>query len=1005
MKLEAATINDNQSSNEREIYMEEIESLKLKIEEDKCEIAGMTAKFAESQTALQNQLAEKDSIIIELEKEKTALEKLRAEEVDNLQAHFDKLLQEQQDESKKRFDDTVTKLNEDNAGQVKAVEDKFASQIDKLKNEFEKIKEEQFEELQEKYEKEQMSRIQVVQEEVTKAVSEKSIEEMRKVVMEKDEQIFRLEGLMKANNEELDQCQERIIRLENLCSKKDEELNTALGKKEFEVEEKQKVKDELTRKVEEAEERASVLDIDLASLRMESEKLLKENKLLREKGTELVSLKEEAEKNLENQIVSLKEDYELKLESASMETMNLRNSAEKDKTEFLQFVEDCGVLKEQLQKSVDSENALKVTVESLEREQAKSNEQLDALIEGRRGDSDKIAALKREADSLKEMVNVVSTERNEICKEYEAEVKMLKERLEIIKTENNNEMIEGFNQSMERLKQEKDEQIRNLREEVAHIREGHEKYSQKMQSDFESDMKHVEDENYQLKEQVKELQEAKDREVFSVESSLKMELEAVKEKHGTELKNLRMDIQRKLEEEQLKLKENQWQQLRRYEGEREVELKRVIEEGEKSKTAELELQRQQLEEEKHREIHDVICNMTKEQKDNTEALKSDMEKQLKKAQEDRDTELRNIKQEYKSFAEAKRQEMEDLMSSQMSKYQEEQETLKKKLSKTEGRVRKLMNEKEELLKQDKQYKEELEDLRGKLENAEKNQERKSKTEKTQHEEKIIQKKEGILESNRQEHSRLMELFEEWRKELHYLSGDGEYDTLGGMDDKGLGKSFDQSASFEFEGSPLDKELKEIKRLCKGEIIDLAHKLKCMKHRFEDREKEFSDLSFLNQSLKEDVERLEVELKSVHEQSGDLRGAQGPCFAEVENLSKESPQKSFDIVDGNQQIMDLEHMTEKLKEVSAAVESKMMLREKLDASISDLMLELDRAKSEKGDNGPFAVEEASAISVKLEETMIVPEMLEELETLPVDEVEGPESVVKVSFVVKCPRDKL
>ena len=647
--------------------------------------------------------------------------------------------------------------------------------------------------------------------------------------------------------------------------------------------------------------------------------------------------------------------------------------------------------------SIESENALKKTIESLEMERVKSNDEMDAILKGRKEDSDEITKLKHEADNLKEILDRVNNEKAELCKENEAEVRMLKDRLEIIKTENNNEMIDGFNQSMERLKQEKDEQIRNLKEEIAHIREGHDKYVQKMQADFESDLKHVEDENSQLKEQLKELKEVKDKEIYSIESSLKMELETVKEEHGTEVKDLKMNIESKFEEEQLKLKEGHWHQLKRYESEREQEIKRLVDEGEKRKAEELELLRQQLEEEKHREIHDIVCNMTKEQKENAEALKRDMGEQLKKVQEDRDAELRNIKQEYKSFKEAKRQEMEDLVSSQISKYQEEQETYKKRLSKAEGRIRKLMNEKEELLKHENRYKEELEGLRGKLADAEKNKELQVKEEQVEIERKILQEEEGLLESKPHEHSQLMELFEDLRKEIHYLSGDGDHDSASSrLEDKGLGKSFDESSSSEFEGSSVDKELNEITRLCKREIIDLAYKLKHMKRKYEDKEKEFSDLSFLNQTLKDDVERLEVELKTAQSDSEDTKRTEGPVFMEVDVSNKESPQKSFDIIDGTQQIKDLEHMNEKLQEVSAVVESKMKLKEELDASISDLRLELGRVRSERESKGPLVVEEVPAKSVQFEEAMVVPEILEELETLPVDETDGPEYVLKVVY---------
>ena len=1001
-KLEAAAMYDGQASNERMIYQEEIEGLKSKVEEGQSEIAELNARLIEIQSVLQSQLSEKDSKIFELEREKTALERLRTEEVDNLQAHCDRLLQEQQEESKKRFDDTVAKLSEDYMQNIKDIKDKFESKVNEITNDVEKVKEAEIRHVQERFELEQRSQIQVVQEELTKAVSQKNVEETREVVREKDEQICLLEDQIRTRNEELVECQEMINKLENICAEKDKELNAATEKRESDLAEIERAKKELTNKLVEAEKRNDHLETILANSKIENEKFAKENDLLKEKFTGLLSEKEETENNFKNQVLSLKEDYDLRLESANMEVSNLKNSAEKDKVEFLQFVSDCGVLKEQLQKSIDNENALKKTIESLEREQAKSNDEMDAINKRRKEDSDEITKLRNETESLKEMLDRINNEKAEMCKENEAEIQMLKERLEVIKTENNNEMIDGFNQSMERLKQEKDEQIRNLKDEIAHAREGHDKYVQKMQADFESDLKHVEDENSQLKEQLKELKEVKDKEVFSIESSLKKELEAVKEEHGTEVNDLKMDIESKFEEEQLKLKEDHWHQLKRYEAEREQEIKLLVEEGEKRKAEEVELLRQHLEEEKHREIHDVVCNMTKDQKENIETLKRDMEQQLKKVQEDRDAELRNIKQEYKSFKEAKRQEMEDLVSSQMSKYQEEQETYKKRLNKAEGRIRKLTNEREEFLKNENRYKEELEDLKRKLADAEKKKELHMKEEQIEIEGKILQKEEHLLESKPHGHSQLMELFEDLRKEIHHLSGDGDQDSASSrLEDKGLGKSFDQSNLSEFEGSSVDKELSEITRLCKREIIDLAYKLKNMKHKYEDKEKEFSDLSFLNQTLKEDVERLEVELKTVQNDNEDAKRTQGPVFVEVDVSNKESLQKSFDIIDGNQQIKDLEHMNTKLQEVSAVVESKMKLKEELDASISDLRLELGRVKSEKGSKGPSVVEEVSAKSIQLEETMVVPEVLEELETLPVDESDGPEYVIKVNFFTILP----
>ena len=995
MKLEAVSMNDTQSLNERKIYQEEIEDFKAKIEDSQNEIAKLNTKLIEYEADMQRQLIERDSKIADLERDVAVSEKLRIEEVSNLQVHSDKISREQQKESEKKLHDTVAKLNEQNKEYVEAVEAKFESQIIELENEFKRAKEKEVRELQERLELEQKSQIQKVEEEITKSVSLKSVEETREVAREKDDQICRLEDIVRSRAEELDRCQKLIKDFKDACAEKDRELDEVVKKREFEMVEHEKAREELTRKYVEAEERARNLDNVIINVKLESEKFSRENDSLKEKVTRLVSEKEEAERTFDNKVLSLKEDCDAKLLRANMEILNFKNSAEKDKVELLRVVHECGEYKEQLQKSIESENALRETVESLEMAKAKSIDEMNAIMEKRKEEKEEVEKMKQEADNLKELLDRMSNEKSE----YAIEVQMLKERMELIKTENNNEMIEGFNQSMERLKQEKDEQIRSLREEMSHTKEGHERYVQKVQSEFESDMKQVEDENHQIKEQLKELKVAKDREIFGVESTLKLELEAVKEKHGTELKELRTSMERRLEEERLKLKESHWHQLRRYEAERENELRRAMEEGEKNKTEEIEILRQQLEEEKHREVHDVVCSMTKEQKENAEALKVDMEKQLRKVQEDRDAELRNMKQEYNSFKEAKRLEMEDLMSSQISKYQEEQELLQKRLSKAEGRIRKLANEKEELIRQDNKYKEELKDLREKLADMEKSQSISVKEEKDENDRRVIPEKEVVLESKPQERSQLMELFEELRNELHNLRGSGEQDLLPShLEDKGLGKSFDQSTSFESGRTSFDEELSEIKRLCKGEIVDLAYKLKSMKHRYDDREKEFSDMSFLNQTLKDEVERLEVELKNTQGHGEDSKTVKAVLLAsEFDQPSKETPQKSFDIIDGGQESKELDYMTGKLIEVSADLESKMKLKEELDASISDLRSELARVNSEKDSIAPVVVEEIPVLSVQFEETMVVPEVLDELETLPMDKMDGPEYVVKVYFV--------
>ena len=993
-KLEAVALNDNQFSNERNIYQEEIEGLKSKVEESQTEIAGLRTKLNESKIEMQTVLVEKDSNIDELEREKKALEKKRTEEVENLQANYDRLLQEQQEESRKKHEEVVSKLNKENEEHIRNMTGQFERRTEEMTINFKQIAEAQTKQLHENVEMEQKAKFEMVQEEVTKAVSEAS----RKIVTEKEEEIVGLKETIAAKSKELENCQHKIERLKAMCTEKDSKLHEVVEKGEREMSESEQVKVEFVQKLAESDGKVNDLNAAVANLNVENEKLAKEAELLREKITALVNEKEEFGKD----VSSLKQDYEARIEKADLEVLNLKNSGEKDKAEFLQFVKDCEVLKEKLQNSIESEKNLKITIESLQNEQAKSIEERKEILERRKEDHENMAKLKLANCNMKAMLDELSNEKSE----NEAEIQMLKEKLEIVKTENNNEMIEGFNQSLERLKQEKDEQIRNLKEEIAHIREGNDKYIQKMQSDFDSDMKHVEDENHNLNEQLKYLKEAKDKEISTLENGWKIELENVKEKHRVELNDLKVNIERSYEEEQLKLKENHWQQLKRYEAERELELKRLVEEGEKSRSEALELLRQQLEEDKHREIHDIVCNMTKEQKDNAGELQADMERQLKKVQEERDAELRNMKQEYKLYKENKKLEMEELMSSQISKYQEEQQTLQKRLNKAEGRIRKLMNEKEELLKQDNKYKEELEDLRGKLANADEKKEVKIVDVQAGNEGKTTKENEVQLESRPHDYLQLKDLFEELRKDIHNMSMGDEQDlSMSRMEEKGLGKSFDQSSEGEFGECSLDKELSEITRLCKGEIIDLAYKLKSMKSKYEDREKELSEVSVLNQTLKEEVEKLEAELKNAQEQGEEAaKDIQGQLFPEVENLSKETPQKSFDIIDGNSPVGDLEFMTEKLQAVSAEVESKMKLREELDASLSDMKLELSRVRSEKGRHGPVVVEDVTVMTVQHEEAMIVPEVLEELEMLPVEEVDAPRFNAKVNnlsiFCIGC-----
>ena len=1013
--MEVVAGNDSQFENERKIYQGEIEGLRSRVEECQKVIADANGKLAESQNVAQKTLTERESKIDELLNERIKLERKHTEEVDNLQAHYDNLLKEQKEESKMTFEGMVEKLEHEKRDCLKDAEENFESKMSKMKAEFEKSKYTEVEELRNALEAEQQAKIASVQEEVTTTMAQQNMDEIIQLLKEKDEHVALLEESIKSKAEELEGGQLIMVDLKIQLSEKCKDVATLEERLQLEADQCEVMKVDLSTKIAELEEMLNQSNTELANVKVASGKYATECDLLKEKITELLCEKENVKKDFEIKTFKLKEDYEKELERGMKEMAELRDTREKDKIEFLQFVKDCEIVKEQLQERTDSETILKKTVESMEMKNEKLNCELIQAIEEKELGGDLMKKLRNENESLTESLKKISEERKENSKEYEAEVQMLKEKIEMIKSENNDEMIDGFNQSMDNVKQEKDEQIRNLKEEITHVREANDKYVQKMQSDFDSDMKHVEDENHNLKEELKELKEAKDKETSSLESNLKIELEAVQESHQNELADWKLTVERKLEEEQLKLKENHWHQLKRYEAEREFELRRLVEEGEKSKLEALEMLRQQLEEEKHREVHDVVCNMSKEQKESEAELRAEMERQLKKGQDERDVELRNMKQEYASFKESKKLEVEDLVSSQMSKYQEEQETLKKRLHKAEGRIRKLTSERDEFSKKERDCKQELENLQQNLANGEgkiesllskeqgllKQLELKEKE--TENERRIMQEREFQAESKSQSRVPLMNLFEEMRREIHNISQDGEISLSPNLlKEKGLGRSFDESSSHHIGEASLDRELNEITRLCKGEIVDLAYKLKSLKSRYEDREKEFSEISVLNETLKEEVDKLEVELKKSHEQEDSANVNQGKVFPEVENVNREGGQKSFDVIDGSFGVNDVDYMTEKLQELSEELQLKMKMKDELDTSLSEMKSEINRVKSENLQQRPVVVEQVSAVRLQHEEAIIIPEILEQLETLPTEEFDALkyDQQVNTKFCLLC-----
>lgn len=931
-KLEVVTTNQTQFSNERSIYLEEIECLKLNIEKSQREIADLNAKLNESHIQMQSMVTEKNAKFDELEKEKIAIEKLKTEEVDNLQAHFDSLLKEQREESKRRFESTIAKLKSENEDALKDERQKFDFELQQMKVEFERRREAEIKELHDGLESEQRVKIEAAQEEVMKTAVQQTAVEMEELLKEKEKQIKTYGDTVNAQMKDLEE-------LKHMYTEKCNELGELKEKMKLEIESNEKAKEELKKEISHSEERVNNLNAALTEVALEKDNLINEISLLRE-----------------------------------------------------------------------NEEVMKKKQELLEKENEKVNDELVRIMEEKEKAGKMIQELMHDHERMKDKFEMMTNEKNENRKEYEAALQMLKNKIELIKTENNDEMIEGFNKSMERMKHDKDEQIRNLKEEIAHIKDGNDKYVQKMQSDFESDLKHVEDENQNLKMELTRLKEAKEKEIMALENGLQIELESAKEKHKTELSDLKSRLEREFESEQLKLKESQWQQMRRYEAERELEVKRLMDEGEKNRLEAVELLRQQLEEEKSREIHDVVCNMTKEHKESEAELKAEMETQAKNVQEERDAELRNMKQEYNAFKETKRLEMEDLVSSQISKYQEEQETLQKRLNKAEGRVRKLMNEKEEFSTQNNGIKKELEELKGKLSKAEEElgslstvneslmEQLKANENQIENERRISQEKEITLESKSQALMPLKNLFEDMRKEIHNLSVEGEEGLpLNRSDERVLGRSIDQLPSEELVETSLEKELSEITRLCKGEIIDLAYKLKSLKRRYEDRDKEFSEVSFLNRTLKEEVDKLEIELRNTQESIADSGNVtKGPMFPEMENISKDSPQRSFDIIDGKLPVSNAEYMTEKLQELAAEVEMKQKMKEELDNSLLEVKSEIIRIKGENRKPDAIIVEEVPVLSIQHEEAMLVPEVLDELETIPVSEVDTTDYPVKVNI---------
>ncbi|XP_065053400.1 A-kinase anchor protein 9-like isoform X3 [Rhopilema esculentum] len=1008
MKVEATNSEDSRFNNDRKIYLDEIETLKEKVEESQSKMKGLNDELREKQAHYSAVLSQKEDEIQRLERERTETEQLRADDVDNLQSHYDLALQEQMQTSIRNLEDEIRKLEAKKVEDIQGMEKDFEAKLVEMKAGLDKAKHEEILRVRDEIEAEQKVQLEAVRKQVTEAIVQQGAEETRKILEDSEYKITQLDQQLALKETQIDEFKAKIDILETAFADKEEELDTFKEKARIGKLEIEGLNEELMNRLKESELKITDLESILGEKELKIEEDMRVIDILSVEKTELAA---EKEKDLKY----TKEEYEEKMKIKETEIMNLKNSAEKEKVEFLQFIGEVEVVKKQLSEAIANENRLKENVSSLENDKNELQEHLLKVKDERNDFEQLVEKFENENKKLKETVDQIEMEKTSFIAESELEVGLLKERMEVMKSENNNEMMEKFNQTFEKLRQEKDEHIKNLKDEMMHSRESSEKYVQKLKSDFECDMKHVEDENQSLKIRLKEIKEVRDRDKVSHESGLEREMEALEEKHRRELAEVKAAFEKKSEEDHLSLKENQWQYLKRFEAERDAEMKRFAEDFERRKEEEVELLKHQLEEEKHKEVHDVVCNMTKEQKDATSQIKDEMERQLKRVQEERDAELRSIQQEYLSFKEMKKLEMEEMLATQIAKYQEEQDALQKKLSKAESRLRKTSNEKEELVKQlGNRSREDTEDVQRKLKEAEDRLDtllrEKEELEKqisirdksVAEEEVVARETDSSLKSEKpfEIEVPLQALLEDLRSEILNLSMD-ETQSFGKR--KISEKLSEDKSGEEFESS-LDRELSEITRLCKGQIVDLAYKLKETRAKYENSEKTRNDISDMNQTLKEELANLkallknnEEELNRSYEVNEDLKGTASILQAEVDRLAKAGEDGGFDATDGKDRSLlntDIEFMNNRLAEISNELELKWKQKEELDRSLMDVKSEISFLREEKGRREPVIEEDVSVVSMQHEEVAIVPEFLEELYTTPLEEVDGPENEQRV-----------
>ena len=1037
-KLETVEKNGSEFSNERDIYQEEIEQLRRQIEEKQEQLKEMVVKMNNMQGESKKLMSEKEKRIDDLEKEKSELEKLRIEDMDNLQSHFDRLFEEQQSETEKKLANEKEKWETEMNEKLKKVENEFDARVVEMKTNLESEKESEIRTIHQRVEIDQSSKMEEMKVQLTEAIVQQGAEDTRAIIEENEDKVRELDAIIAARDDEIEslneklrqeseenrslleqveslhsESSEKIPQLESLLASKSEEVNSFAEQVELQSVESERIKEDLTSRIDEMEKKNRVLEANLAEKTSQAESAMNEVEHLKEQVSEWQKMGDMLKEDFGKEMATVKNDYEERLQNSENEVMNLKDISEKDKADFMQFVKECEGLRVELQRQIEDGVALREANQSLDVERNRIEARLVEMEDSNVKLENLIKEVKNENSNLKEKLEKLDAEKREVSTEYEGEIRMLKERMDVISKEHSNELVENFNQTIEKLKQEKDEQIRSLKDEISHLKDGNEKYLH----DLQADIRQSEDENQTLRLQIKELNAAHEKEKFVIDNTSKAELEKLREAHGIELAELKEKITRELEGEHLKLKENYWRQLKRYESERESEVRRVVEDCEREKSEALEVLRGQLEEDKHREVHDIVCNMTKEQKENAAQLKSELENQLAKVQEERDLELRNIQIEYQSYKENKKAEMEDLVSSQITKYQEEQETLQKRLRKSEDRFRKLGNEKAELERQiEGRYQEEIELLKEKLSVAENRLEAlvyeedeflrqlKLKDNVIEEERGVINKLENDLRVLRRSGAPMTSLFEQVRSEIHNLSMDkGETSrnekvvSTGEEGEDTRTRALEEDAELE---SSLDQELKEITRLCKGEIIDLAYKLKNMKSKVERSEKEKQELSTLNQSLNEEMKRLEAGLNSSKEELNrsyevvdNLKEMTNLLSTEQEQINEERGEfsKGSEVVDGksgSSQDGDLAGMNSRMVQLSVEIKSKLKEKEDLDISLSKLKAQIQKFEGFREGKKPVVEESVSEMNVQHEEAMIVPEVMSELEMIPLHAVDEP-----------------